>query len=61
VSGGRIFVGRKAELEQFKKVLEDPRGLKSRRNIFSLNGSGCKVNIDKTYRRQYKGSDESSK
>jgi predicted ATPase len=26
VSGGKIFVGRKAELEQFKKVLEDPRG-----------------------------------
>ena len=26
MSGGKIFVGRKAELEQFKKVLEDPRG-----------------------------------
>ncbi len=26
MSGGRIFVGRKAELEQFRKVLEDPRG-----------------------------------
>lgn len=26
MSGGRIFVGRKAELAQFKKVIEDPRG-----------------------------------
>ena len=26
MSGGKIFVGRKAELEQFKKVLEDPKG-----------------------------------
>ena len=26
MSGGKIFVGRKAELEQFKKVLEDPCG-----------------------------------
>jgi len=26
VSGEKIFVGRKAELEQFKKVLEDPQG-----------------------------------
>ena len=26
MSGDKIFVGRKAELEQFKKVLEDPRG-----------------------------------
>ncbi len=26
MSGGKIFVGRKAELEQFKKVLEDPQG-----------------------------------
>jgi tetratricopeptide (TPR) repeat protein len=26
VSEGKIFVGRKAELEQFKKVLEDPEG-----------------------------------
>lgn len=26
MSGGKIFVGRKAELQQFKKVIEDPQG-----------------------------------
>ena len=44
MSEKKIFVGRKAELEQFKKVLEDPQGqailVVGHRGMGNLDGIG---------------------